>query len=89
MVRRKEILSRLFPRDLRTERSLREAGRYYHKIMKRDPGALRAPRGPLCRGEGRLPSPSRGTYASLDGQIATRNDGAKAFRGFPQGLSDV
>jgi len=55
--------------------------------MKRDPGALRAPRGPLCRGESRLPFPSRGTYASLDGQIATRNDGAKAFRGFPQGLT--
>lgn len=87
MVRRK-ILSRLFPRDLQTERSLREAGRYYHKIMKRDPGALRAPRGPLCGGESQLPSLSRGTYASLDGQIAARNDRAKV-RGFPQGLSNA
>jgi len=53
-----------------------EAGRYYHKIMKRDPSALQAPCGPLCRGESHLPSPSRGTYARTDG--SPRNDRAKA-----------
>lgn len=62
-----------------------EAGRYYHKIMKRDPGALRAGSGTvhyagvravfLHRLETRMPD-------WTDGWIAVRDDRAKAPKAF-------